>query len=231
LKPPSSYLIPNPKFQNQATEKSSDSDNHTVTTIVDLEPHASTLNPVYEYSEEINSQAEKAFKERRQRLWEVCELNKLIGKLTPNAWEFFISPGHGLTWCNVFKAASSTWMYYFNILGESSSDFRPTLVINGKFPAGYDAKYLQRTLATPLELARKRFPRPTIEDLTESLENSIAFLVVREPFERLLSAYRNKMEDGKNTYYKLLGDQIIKKFRTTPVMKGVRRKNSDLKKN
>lgn len=122
LKPPSSYLIPNPKFKNQATEKSSDSDNHTqtATTIVNLEPHASTLNPVYEYSEEINSHAEKEFSERRQRLWEVCELNKLIGKLTPNAWEFFISPGHGLTWCNVFKAASSTWMYYFNILGESS---------------------------------------------------------------------------------------------------------------
>jgi hypothetical protein len=99
---------------------------------------------------------------------------------------------------------------------------------NEHFLAGYDAKYLQRTLATPLELARKRFPRPTIEDLTEALENSIAFLVVREPFERLLSAYRNKMEDGKNTYYKLLGDQIIKKFRTTPVMKGVRRSDDFL---
>lgn len=87
--------------------------------------------------------------------------------------------------------------------------------------AGYEAKYLQRTLATPLELARKRFPRPSIDDLTEALDNSIAFLVVREPFERLLSAYRNKMEDGKNTYYKLLGDQIVKKFRMTPVTKGV----------
>lgn len=87
--------------------------------------------------------------------------------------------------------------------------------------AGYDAKYLQRTIATPLELARKRFPRPSIDDLIEALDNAITFLVVREPFERLLSAYRNKMEDGKNIYYKLLGDQIIKKFRTTPVTKNV----------
>lgn len=89
------------------------------------------------------------------------------------------------------------------------------------FAAGYDAKYLQRTIATPLDLARKRFPRPNIDDLNEALDNSITFLVVREPFERLLSAYRNKMEDGKNTYYKLLGDQIVKKFRTTPIAKNV----------
>lgn len=154
-----------------------------------------TINPVYEYSEEINAQAEKDFNHRRQHLWEVCERNKINGKLTPNAWEFFISPGHGIAWCNVFKAASTTWMYYMNIL------------------AGYDLKYLQRTVATPLELARKRFPRPSLEDLYEALENSISFLIAREPFERLLSAYRNKMEEGKNTYYKVLGDQIVKKFR------------------
>jgi hypothetical protein len=120
LKPPSFYLIPDPKFhRNKAT-----SHRDVVTT---PQSHASdsqqqqrstTLNPVYEYSEEINAQAEHDFNERRKHLWDVCERHKIVGKLTPNAWEFFISPGHGLTWCNVFKAASSTWMYYFNILGE-----------------------------------------------------------------------------------------------------------------
>lgn len=94
-----------------------------------------------------------------------------------------------------------------------------TACLTISFTAGYDTKYLQRTIATPLELARKRFPRPSVDDLNEALDNSIAFLVVREPFERLLSAYRNKMEDGKNTYYKLLGDQIVKKFRTVPIAK------------
>lgn len=77
-----------------------------------------TLNPIYEYSEELNAAAERDFTERRARLWDVCEKNDFIGRYPPNAWEFFISPGHGIAWCNVFKAASSTWMYYFNILGE-----------------------------------------------------------------------------------------------------------------
>lgn len=118
-KPPTSYLVANPKFHHQTTEKSSA--NTSATVAVELEyahQSSTTLNPVYEYSEEINAQAERDFNERRQHLWEVCERSKIVGKFSPNAWEFFLSPGHGLAWCNVFKAASTTWMYYFNILGE-----------------------------------------------------------------------------------------------------------------
>lgn len=80
---------------------------------------------------------------------------------------------------------------------------------------------MQRTRSSPLELARKRFPRPTNDDLNEALENSISFLIVREPFERLLSAYRNKLEGSRNKYYKLLGEQIVKKFRKRPKTRGV----------
>lgn len=79
----------------------------------------STINPIYEYSEELNTAAEKDFNQRKNVLWDTCIKRDIIGKYPPNAWEFFISPGHGITWCNVFKAASSTWMYYFNILGKS----------------------------------------------------------------------------------------------------------------
>lgn len=79
--------------------------------------------------------------------------------------------------------------------------------------AGYNIRFLQRTKASPLELARKRFPRPTKNELSEALTNSLSFLIVREPFERLLSAYRNKLEGYRNKYYKLLGEQIVKKYR------------------
>lgn len=74
-------------------------------------------------------------------------------------------------------------------------------------------EFLQRTKASPLELARKRFPRPSVIELNEALSNSLSFLIVREPFERLLSGYRNKLESHRNKYYKLLGDKIIKDFR------------------
>ncbi|XP_052868370.1 carbohydrate sulfotransferase 11-like [Anopheles cruzii] len=162
----------------------------------------STLNPVYEYSDEMNAAAETDFNERRMMLWNVCAEHRIIGKYPPNAWEFFISPGHGIAWCNIFKAASSTWMYYFNILG------------------GYSVQYLQRTKASPIDLARKRFPRPTTNELNDYISNTISFLIVREPFERLLSAYRNKLEGCRNKYYKLLGEQIVKKFRKANPLKG-----------
>ncbi|XP_063702327.1 carbohydrate sulfotransferase 11 [Culicoides brevitarsis] len=163
--------------------------------VVPVAAASSTLNPIYEYSEELNAAAEQDFNERRQTLQEACVKWKLVDKYPVNSWEFFISPGHGLAWCNIFKAASSAWMYYFNILG------------------GYNLQYLQRTKASPIELARKRFPRPSQPELIEALSSSVSFLIVREPFERLLSAYRNKLEGCRNKYYKLLGEQIVRKFR------------------
>lgn len=88
-----------------------------------------------------------------------------------------------------------------------------TLFFPFYFIAGYDLQYLQRTKASPIELARKRFPRPSQPELIEALSSSVSFLIVREPFERLLSAYRNKLEGCRNKYYKLLGEQIVRKFR------------------
>jgi hypothetical protein len=55
---------------------------------------------------------------RRHRVWEVCVAHGLNTAGEPNAWEFFIDSTHGLVWCNIFKAASSTWLYNFNILGK-----------------------------------------------------------------------------------------------------------------
>lgn len=78
---------------------------------------------------------------------------------------------------------------------------------------GYDLRFLQRTRSSPIDLARKRFPRPSTAELNDYLSNTISFLIVREPFERLVSAYRNKLEGCRNKYYKLLGEQIVKRFR------------------
>lgn len=81
-------------------------------------PSTTTINPIYEYSEEKNIVAERDFTSRREHLWKMCVKYNMIERYPPNAWEFFISSGHNLAWCNIFKAASSTWMYYFNILGK-----------------------------------------------------------------------------------------------------------------
>lgn len=97
---------------------------------------------------------------------------------------------------------SKYFFFYFN-------NSRTKHLITG----GYNLSFLQRTRSSPLELARSKFPRPSFTDLNDALTNSISFLTVREPFERLLSAYRNKLEGCRNKYYKILGKQIVQKFR------------------
>lgn len=62
-------------------------------------------------------------------------------------------------------------------------------------------------------MARRHFPRPTRAELEEAMQSSISFLVVREPFERLLSAYRDKLEGLRNRFYQKLAAQIVKRFR------------------
>lgn len=59
----------------------------------------------------------------------------------PNPWEFLVNKRYHLVWCNVFKAASTSWMYNFNIL------------------AGYSPEFLRKSNIVPLELARRRYER------------------------------------------------------------------------
>ncbi|CAO1331741.1 unnamed protein product [Diamesa tonsa] len=114
----------------------------------------------------------------------------------PNPWEFLISNKYHLVWCNVFKAASTSWMYNFNLL------------------AGYSPHYLKKSNIVPLTLARRKYPRPSVAQLNEALNSSVSFLIVRHPFERLLSAYRDKLQFAlPHTFHQKLGNQIIRKYR------------------
>ncbi|XP_077283689.1 carbohydrate sulfotransferase 11-like [Arctopsyche grandis] len=138
---------------------------------------------------------EKEHEDRRKQVWKTCVKYNLQSVGQPNHWEFFIAPHHNLVWCNIFKAASSSWMYKFNILG------------------GYKEDFLKRSRETPLTLARKKFPRPSLDYLEASIPGSISFITVREPFERLLSAYRNKLERYRQNFYRKMGYEMIKRYR------------------
>lgn len=49
--------------------------------------------------------------------------------------------------CNVFKAASTSWMYNFNLL------------------AGYSPQFLRKSNIVALELARKRYGRVSVKEV------------------------------------------------------------------
>lgn len=78
----------------------------------------------------------------------------------------------------------------------------------------YSAQFLKASKAVPVALARQRYPRPTAEQLANYLNDSLSFLIVRHPFERLLSGYRDKFEQSlPNTFHSKLGSHIVSHYR------------------
>ncbi|XP_044265531.1 carbohydrate sulfotransferase 11 [Tribolium madens] len=144
---------------------------------------------------------EKRLERRRLHLQKACKLlglnvpgNDSLHK--PNPWEFLVDTKHHLVWCNVFKAASTSWMYNFNIL------------------AGYSPNFLKKSKVVPLSLARQKYPRPSLPFLKKAFNNSVSFLITRHPLERLLSAYRDKLMFAlPHTHHRKLGNEIIVKYR------------------
>lgn len=166
--------------------------------------------------------AESRMERRREHLNKACR-RLPSGFSNPNAWEYLINKQYHLIWClqitriiyyiylyipflcynvcltlrcNVFKAASSSWMYNFNLM------------------ANYSAKFLERSREVPLVLARRRYPRPSVDELKEAQNTSTTFIIVRHPFERLSSAYKDKLQFAlPNSLHSRLGMKIILKYR------------------
>ncbi|XP_071545315.1 carbohydrate sulfotransferase 11-like [Panulirus ornatus] len=144
-----------------------------------------------------NVQETETMSERQRDVRERCaDLLTLSERAQqPNSKEFLVSERYQLVWCNVFKAASSTWLDNFLRM------------------AGYSGVIVRNHLSSPVELARKVYPRPTSEQLQTYLHqlNYTSFIIVRDPFQRLLSAYRDKLEPKNQSYYRSLKCQIKEK--------------------
>lgn len=59
----------------------------------------------------------------------------------------------------------------------------------------------------------KHLNEDSTQNITDKLQKFYKFLFVREPFARLLSAYKSKFVNGNEYYYKTFGQPIIQEFR------------------
>ena len=95
-------------------------------------------------------------------------------------------PSNGLLYCWIHKAASTSWNKIF-----------------------FDISHI-RVREADLHTAAQRF-RPDIERVQDLFQNSFSFFFVRHPFERIVSAFRDKFETGKksNWMYKMYAGDIL----------------------
>ncbi|KAK4318721.1 hypothetical protein Pmani_010293 [Petrolisthes manimaculis] len=115
--------------------------------------------------------------------------------------QMFVDERHGLTWCKVPKAASTSWLYAF-------------LQVAGIEENMYKDKVGRHSLL------REEYPLLPVPVLRNIMPKTLKFMVVRHPFERVLSAYRDKLENYERDlkarggyYYSIYGKRIVKVYR------------------
>ncbi|XP_033322842.1 carbohydrate sulfotransferase 11 [Megalopta genalis] len=115
---------------------------------------------------------------------------------------FYITRSHNLSYCPIYKAGSTTWIYNLCLL----MNVREDELNSGKEQIS--------------AIARRVIPELEYPEAEKALRGTKKLLVVRHPFERLLSAYRDKLENsvagrehGTLHFYRKYGGKIVQKYR------------------
>ncbi|XP_033209058.1 carbohydrate sulfotransferase 10-like [Belonocnema kinseyi] len=140
--------------------------------------------------------------ERVNKLEELCDIHGNPKRLETVISKMIINVEHGISWCPIYKSASSTWMKHFASLKGILTKETKELV--------------EQNLVQISTLVHKAYENELNTNATiEKLSITKKFLVVRHPFERLLSAYRDKLEhmEGREYYYRRFGRHITYKYR------------------
>ncbi|KAK7073208.1 hypothetical protein SK128_020864 [Halocaridina rubra] len=127
-----------------------------------------------EWTLQMEQEKRRELRQRALRVKRECERDvrgRLSRRLGPVYDHLNWVTRYDLIWCPVFKAGSTTWMKNLLLLGGETR---------------FNGSLHQR--------ASKLYPVPTSPQRQKNLlEKSLKFMIVRHPFERLLSAYRDKM--------------------------------------
>ncbi|XP_075934161.1 carbohydrate sulfotransferase 8-like [Anarhichas minor] len=139
---------------------------------------------------------------RRQLMKEMCAKYKSSISKTITAHHvrnLFVEDKYKLLYCQVPKAGCSNWK-------------RTLIVLAGLAP---NAQSIQHDTVHEGHYLRElnTFDR---KGIMHRLETYTKVMFVREPLERMVSAYRDKFENPNNYYHNLFGKPIISKYRANP---------------
>ncbi|XP_031438812.1 carbohydrate sulfotransferase 11 isoform X2 [Clupea harengus] len=141
---------------------------------------------------------------RRERVSEACRAHSASSRqrrvLTPaDLRHLLVDETHRLIYCYVPKVACTNWK-------------RVMMVLSG------DGKYSDPMQIPPSEAHvpanLRALSQYSIGEINRRLKGYLKFLFVREPFERLVSAYRNKFTLRYNTsFHRRYGTKIVRRYR------------------
>ncbi|CAL4070926.1 unnamed protein product [Meganyctiphanes norvegica] len=195
-------------------------DSNNPNALLDLEDE----QPLIEWVQENEQNLRKEYSERQKLAHSVCEdydiymaQDEYIRKADRNEdklqyqdwftlkrvnWNYmYYVPGEDFVYCKVPKSGSSTWVY--NLLKL--------------------ANVPQEQISSDIglhKLLRDHYPKMSSSSMKRVFKKSFKLLVVRHPFERILSAYRDKLEDYQRDlmfrdgyYYTMYGKNIVRVYR------------------
>nr|XP_057940620.1 carbohydrate sulfotransferase 11-like isoform X2 [Doryrhamphus excisus] len=148
--------------------------------------------------------AQGSLQGRRELLEQACLSHSTKRRvLSPEDLKHLIvDDNHSLIYCYVPKVACTNWKRVLMVL---TSDGRYTDPLS--IPA--NEAHIAGNLRALSEFS--------VPEINRRLRTYLKFVFVREPFERLVSAYRNKFTRSYNTaFHKRYGTKIIRRHRTKP---------------
>eukprot|EP00076_Gallus_gallus_P042117 XP_025007655.1 carbohydrate sulfotransferase 11 [Gallus gallus] len=156
---------------------------------------------------------------RRDQVTDTCRANSVLSRkrrvLTPNDLKHLVvDEDHEMIYCYVPKVACTNWKRVMMVLTG-----------RGKYSDPMEIPANEAHVSSNL----KTLNQYSIPEINHRLKNYMKFLFVREPFERLVSAYRNKFTQKYNTsFHKRYGTKIVRRQRKNATQEALR-KGDDVK--